>query len=293
MKRKVKNRVYFDYNIYEGIIKERITFTDDLLQQNEAFMSVAHVEEFYKACQNDIDNKNKDSLDSLKRVMLGICKPGIILNPGETRIMAKPQSFEACYDIVQKYDTRENVDCNGQLINQSDKEAVERLREHDNIAIHNSSLDGEMIWSRPEIIEGINAFPEYYCNYIIENKSVLASVYGVAQASLLNRKSKLPKEYNLYKGCFKDNEPNFELLQCVMEYLHNLLNKCGFHRDKELRKTKSGIHDVSHSIYGTYCNYFITLDYGFNKRLDAIYNFLGIETKVLSMNDFVKDFKKE
>ena len=59
-----------------------------------------------------------------------------------------------------------------------------------------------------------------------------------------------------------------------------------------MRKTISGIHDVSHSIYATYCNYFVTLDTNFRKRVEAIYYYLGLETKVRSFDDLEKYFIK-
>lgn len=73
-----------------------------------------------------------------------------------------------------------------------------------------------------------------------------------------------------------------------MEYLHKVLSRCGFHRDKDVRKTISGIHDVSHSIYATYCNYFVSLDANFRKRVEAVYYYLGFDIDVLSFDDLME-----
>ena len=43
-------------------------------------MSVAHIEEYYKACKNDVGKKNETAL---KDVMIKLSKKGVILNPAE------------------------------------------------------------------------------------------------------------------------------------------------------------------------------------------------------------------
>lgn len=98
----------------------------------------------------------------------------------------------------------------------------------------------------------------------------------------------LPENFKLCKDCFKSAIPTFSLLECVMEYLHCALGRCGYHRDKELGKAISGIHDVTHSIYATYCNYFVTLDNNFRERTDAIYFYLGLNTELLTFQKLME-----
>jgi len=286
MKDKIK-RYYFDYNIYEKLSKEDIKMDSGFLKNNNIFLSVVHIEEYYKAYKNDVQNLNKDSLEKLKNIMIEISKKRIILNPVKnSRIHAKNETFDECYDIIQKYDTRDIIENDGKIINKHEKCAVKNLREEDNMAKFNSTLDAKEIWKRPEVLNGILEFSEFYKDYNLIGFERLSHVYGINGA----RKgiSDLPKDFKLCKDCFKNNIPNFHLLECVIEYLHKVLSRCGFHRDKEVRKTISGIHDVSHSIYATYCNYFVTLDENFRKRVEAVYYYLGLETDVISFDELIK-----
>jgi len=284
-------RYYFDYNIYEKISKENMRIDSEFLQHNNIFLSVAHIEEYYKAYKNDVENLNRVSLENLKNIMIEISKKRIILNPTKnSRIHAKSETFDECYGIIEKYDTRDIVENDGQEINKLEKIVVDSLREEDSIAKYNSTLGKEEIWERPEVINGISEFSGFYNIYNSICFDRLVSVYGVNGAK--KGITVLPKDFKLCKDCFKNYVPNFHLLEMVIEYLHKILNRCGFHRDKEVRKTISGIHDVSHSIYATYCNYFVTLDINFRKRVEAIYYYLGLETEVRSFDDIEKYFIK-
>lgn len=278
------HRYYFDYNIYEKILKEDIKINSEFLQYNNIYLSVAHIEEYYKAYKNDVKHLNNDSLIKLRRIMTDISKKEIILNPSKnSRILAKRETFNECYDIVKKYDTRDIIEKDGEVNNRLEKSVVEKLRKEDEMAKFNSTLDKTKIWERPEVLKGISEFGEFYQVYNLLSINRLTPIYGVNGAKLAV--SGLPKGFELCKDCFKNNIPNFHLLECVIEYLHKVLNKCGYHRDKEIRKTISGIHDVTHSIYATYCNYFVTLDTNFMKRVEAIYYYLGLETTLLSFDD--------
>lgn len=283
MKKQIK-RYYFDYNIYEKISNDDISINSEFLQYNNIFLSVAHIEEYYKAYKNDVKDLNKDSLKKLKNIMTEISKKGIILNPAKnSRIRAKNETFDECYNIVQKYDTRYIIENDGKEIHRLEKCFVENLRREDSMAKYNSTLDKTEIWKRPEVLKGISEFGEFYQIYISQSIKKLIPIYGVNGAKMTT--SDLPKDFKLSQDCFKNNIPNFHLLECVMEYLHKVLNECGYHRDTEIKKTISGIHDVSHSIYATYCNYFVTLDNKFRKRTEAIYYYLGLKTELLSFDE--------
>ncbi|WP_416044602.1 hypothetical protein ACMXKO_10235 [Clostridium tyrobutyricum] len=56
------------------------------------FLSVAHAEEYYKACKNDINNKNFDKLTNIFNEMI-LLTPHGILNPSKTRIKNVNEKF--------------------------------------------------------------------------------------------------------------------------------------------------------------------------------------------------------
>jgi len=286
----MKKRYYFDYNIYEKIRKEEVMISNEFLKSNDVFLSVSHIEEYYKAYKNDLNGENQDKLQKLKLIMTEVSKNGVILNPQKNgRIIAKSQRFDECLNIVQKYDTREVIEKQGERINKRERCEVQALRQHDDTTLHNSSLNKVDIWEREEVIKGIDDFTSFYQEYIELSVKTLLPIYSFC--GTINAIPKLPEDFKLHKFCFKNMMPDFSLLECVIEYLSGLLGKCGYCRDKEVRKTKSGIHDVTHSIYATYCNYLITDDANFRKRTDAIYYYLGVDTEVLSLDNFVSNLK--
>ena len=163
-------RYYFDYNIYEKISKENMRIDSEFLQHNNIFLSVAHIEEYYKAYKNDVENLNRVSLENLKNIMIEISKKRIILNPTRnSRIYAKSETFDECYRITEKYDTRDIVENDGQLINKLEKSVVDNLRKEDSMAKYNSTLGIEEIWKRPEVINGISEFSKYYEEYDLQS----------------------------------------------------------------------------------------------------------------------------
>lgn len=44
----------------------------------------------------------------------------------------------------------------------------------------------------------------------------------------------------------------------------------------------SSLHDNTHSIYGSYCDYFVSRDKRLLKKLTATYKYLGIGTKIIN-----------
>ncbi|SEJ66220.1 hypothetical protein SAMN05660742_11316 [Propionispira arboris] len=65
-------------------------------------------------------------------------------------------------------------------------------------------------------------------------------------------------------------------MKLAFEKLFELLNANGYCKEKDYGKAVSSIHDVSHAIYGSYCDIFITCDHSFYKKLKAVYYYLGL-----------------
>lgn len=282
MKNKERTRMYFDYNIFESISKELIYFFENDV---DIFYSVAHVEEYYKAVQNinlsDINNIN--AADALRNTIIKLTKKGVILKP-DKRIKAKSETFDECLKIVSNFDTRKEVNHNAGVLLDLKKESTKNLYKKDISAINNTNLDEKTIWNRPEVKDELAKFNDYYNDYLKNIRTYLNN-YILQGYRLKN--IELPKEFDLKKECF-NKEDNFHLIQVVFEFLNNILEYCGYAVDKDKRKTISGIHDVSHMIYATYCHYLVSNDERFSKRAKAIYYYTGINTKVIRFNEYFK-----
>lgn len=282
--RKVKKiHVYLDYNIYDRLAKGFIK--DDILKNSnvKVHLSVGHAEEYYKALKNDKNKENVEILNKVFNEMTSLTPYGI-LNPSKTKIINKNEKFTESIKRVEKYDTRDIVIENGKNLNKIQKQSVDLYVEKNDKVMNYSNLSIDDIWEQEEIIEKLSEFPEYIEKYKDETFIQIAKLYGYRAA-----KDICNINYNgflLQKDCYDSLQQNYALLECVIEFLHNLLGECGYKRDKKERTSISGIHDVQHSIYATYCDYFISEDKSFSKRASAIYKFLGIKTKIVDFSKF-------
>lgn len=78
----------------------------------------------------------------------------------------------------------------------------------------------------------------------------------------------------------------FRTLEHSVNCAANLLEKIGYYRE-DTKKSRSRLHDVSHIIYGRYADIFVTNDKKLLKKTEAIYSLLDIDTKILSMKEFI------
>ncbi|RON91648.1 hypothetical protein [Pseudomonas fluorescens] len=84
-----------------------------------------------------------------------------------------------------------------------------------------------------------------------------------------------------------DISKSHEVLEHVFEILMNYLEEIRF-RPEDINKSRSRMHDVTHAIYATKADYFITGDVRFYHKVRAIYDYLRVPTTVLTLNEFLK-----
>jgi hypothetical protein len=75
--------------------------------------------------------------------------------------------------------------------------------------------------------------------------------------------------------------------QSAISYLSDWLEKIGYYRESR-NKSRSRMHDVSHIIYGSYSDLIVSNDGKFIKKASSVYGILGLNTNVVSMNDFLE-----
>lgn len=283
MRKIKKSKVYLDYNIYDRLGKG--FFKDDILRKNniKIYLSVGHAEEYYKALKNDKDNKNKEILYNIYNEMISLTPSGVLI-PSKTRIINKNEKIGKCIERVKENDTTNIVDKHGIDLNRIQKDSVESYMKGNRNVMNYSNLSCDEIWNQSEIVEGLNSFTEYVELYKEVTFKQIANLYGYSGAREICNMNY--DGFEMKKNCYGKLENNYALLECVIEFLHNLLSDCGYNRDKKPRTSISGIHDVQHSIYATYCDYFISEDATFSKRAMAVYNFLGVKTQIISFNKF-------
>lgn len=298
--RNSKINVYFDYNVFENISKTGYECLDKI----NVFCSVAHVEEYYKALFNCWKNSEHivENVEMCNRTrnIIELLSQGFILNPSNDKnavIYAKEEKFDDCLRRVAFYDTRSLVNKNAQKNYEIFVDSVKGLQKQDKSVLNNSNLSYEEIWNRPEVISRLN-----YRNNVIAEASNLPILTDSEILSIVKQYRYLNiDEMNLFlsyisiphisfkieKECLKKNTYSFHELEVVIELLNNILCECGYHKDTSKRNYNSGaIHGVSHMIYASYCDYFVTNDEPLQKRAQAIYWFSDISTKVISWGEF-------
>lgn len=72
----------------------------------------------------------------------------------------------------------------------------------------------------------------------------------------------------------------------LISTLFNVLESIGY-RGEKMKKTVSRLHDVSHAIYASKADIFVTADARFAAKCEAVYDYAGVPTKVISYEEFL------
>lgn len=300
-KREERQRIYFDYNIYESIAKQRYEYDVRLKTRYNIQISVATVEEYYKAYKN-IEKKESDrdateindlfeSLKKTKESIKSVARRDVMLMPSLDRIISERTSFEERLEVISEYDTRDVVDDNGEFLDQLYKNSIKTLTVNKKEVKNYSNLSANEIWEVDELRKWIGEFPHFIQNYKAESRKNLSNKYGFLAKKIVEKLEKI-RITNIEKEMYKNNSSiMFHELEAIIEYLDKGLQLNNYNGDKNINKVRSGIHDVSHTIYGTYCQFFVTDDHRLAKRVAAIYSFLGINTVVKTGNDFFDELQ--
>jgi hypothetical protein len=104
-----------------------------------------------------------------------------------------------------------------------------------------------------------------------------------ASRELMNNK----KEAGLEDFKWPSISKSHAVLEHVFEILMNYLEEVRF-RPEEVKKSRSRMHDVTHAIYATKADIFVTGDDRFYHKIKVAYHYLNVPTKILSLEEFIK-----
>ena len=107
---------------------------------------------------------------------------------------------------------------------------------------------------------------ENFLSYILSKKREQAS-------ELLNKTA--VEDYHSFL------EAGFEFCFDFLEY------ELGYKKEKR-NKTRSRMHDITHSIYASYTDIFVTNDQKLSEKAKIVYAIFDIKTKILVCNEFLK-----
>lgn len=281
----MKQKIYLDFQIIDRCVKDPQKM-DSLLQKKSDFhylCSVAHVEELLGAVAGAKNNpKNMEQAAALKAYMETLFEPGILNPPlnGEGEILLTPESIDQCLTRTGLYYTRDVIHRNAALMKKTPLPSPALSR-----AYHDSNEPWHAIWEEPSVKEELKVHnagltPSQLGRFFLD----ACDIYGLENAKLLLSQQIQVSEHPIAPGMFPDIQSHFGNIEYVVEQLSRVLRTCGYHRDKTLRAVHSGEYDISHLIYATSCDYFVTQDDPLAYRALAIYDFLGAPTKTVLLD---------
>lgn len=78
----------------------------------------------------------------------------------------------------------------------------------------------------------------------------------------------------------------WNVLEHYIATMMEFLNAIPYHQDR-LAKTKGSMtHDVTHAIYGAFCDFFVTDDKKLSYRLEALYHWMEVSVEVMGLQGF-------
>lgn len=279
-------KYYLDHNIYIYSLNDNLIgdAVETLKSKGVKFLySPAHIEETYTAFR-----KNNNYLETKDKIFNQISKftNNYELLPTEiSGIVIMQEDPKVCWVRVLTNDTTNQVEANGKTIHQQYKISHKELFNQDKHFRSISGLSYDKIWKNSLIVESFQNF----------NKKIpsIIEFHNYSSISLFLEQGVdkfIPTDLKIHEGMYDELEKSHKILEFVIELLFIFLSLVGYNSDKKESKAISGIHDVSHAIYGTKVDKLFSCDKKFVNKCAAVYYYLGVKTQVIlcQKNDIAK-----
>lgn len=277
-----EKKVYLDFQIFDLCAKQASVL--DWIKHKTGYTlycSTAHCEELYRALINAKTVLAKSQAQAIKDSIGSLCVAGI-LNPGPQGVFLKKEPIDSCLQRIEKYDTTAIIQQTAKHLKSTHIQPPAFSHNY-----HNSSEQWKAVWEEVQIKNAIcelnrmRLLPEQLISLHIN----LVKVYGRKTADLqliqlINDMSEISF------GCYKEIKNSYGKMEYVIEQLARILSRFGYYRDSNVRTFNSGEYDITHLIYGTFCDYFITEDAKLRARALAIYYYLQAPVQVVSLTDY-------
>ncbi len=190
------------------------------------------------------------------------------------------------YNVVCENDTRDVIESNANECNIRDKNNFKLMLENDKNCCNISKLGANEIWENEYVKRFLTELINDRKNIVNKNNIEIAyiNISNCANAGYID------ENIVFEKNKFELLKESHSSLQLTIGMLFVLLSYVGYKTEKR-DKSVSGIHDVSHAIYATECDFLLTMDNKFAKKCEAVYSFLGVKTKVVLCKQNV-DYKR-
>lgn len=260
-------KLYLDYNIIIELKRNTITLENLSIGDTKGiYYSPAHIEEVAVSaieygCDEQIVKEDLEFISELTENKKILPHHGEIYNYNKGIYIKEEHPFVCYKRVINSYNRNKYAE-NG------NREVLETSKENEffgNKPMEINNVKAEEILKKQldEVHINIKEMFIFHYNCHIEN-------FGL---------DRLKKHFFTIDD-FKDN---FIKMNIIFEMLANILEASGFYYEKA-KKARSRMHDVSHIIYGSNFDKFITADKKLFSKAKAIYSYLNIKTEVYYYN---------
>lgn len=249
-------------------------------QSHQFVYSPAHCEEIAVILRSDIDRETADTYVWQLLNKLSELTDNLEFLPPWDRIGASIQKREEpieCFKrVVEYYDlTLSSESLQKFIMSFKSPEAFTEFQQE-----YETDIDPASAKLYAERRQRHNINPIVISNLspekVLEQPSILAMFNEELWGQGL-RVDTIPK-FGQFKDSFVDQENSINLTMLLME-------KIGYRADP-WKKYRSTLHDITHTIYASNADYFITNDSKTLARVKATYAFLDVPTEVCSLQEF-------
>ena len=283
-------KVYLDYQVWDYINKD-LRYRNYFIEKDDwkYFISVAHLEELYRAKKNEKNDKI-GMTNTLENTIREIAEDGVI-KPTLEGVKFIHKSYEKTYRDIVNTDTEDIIYRRSLVRRDMDKKSYDPRDLFQGIE-HDKNNEYKKVWDTERVKLELENCKK---NYDIISRELshpqnslreyFIKTYGrVSGMKLINELLENTKT-SISPGIYNQIRDNYGKLEYVMEQLYFVLTKCGFKRDNKDRLANSGTYDIQHSICATMCDVFITNDDGFADKFKAVAYFLAIPIKIMTLED--------
>ncbi|MEQ4925089.1 hypothetical protein [Proteus hauseri] len=276
--------IYLDHNIYCAYIKKEnknpllLNKIDSISKIKYIFpYSPAHIEEVAEISNSKKDQKDQVEFISILLHGISSLSYGREIFPnhgGPTRIIT--ESPLTCFDRVFKtLNTTEYAKENERRIYAfKNAGTYENYFKEQSLISHDIDFTHDNMRKRHKI--DIDKIKNLSNTELMSNKFVL---------SLFMEFCEQRDKFISYDENFENFKHDHSLVERKIDCYFRFLEIVGYYTEP-YKRCASRMHDVTHAIYATKADFFITNDYNFHKKIKATYTFFKIPTIILNIEEF-------
>lgn len=259
--------LYLDYNVYIGLMSNNysiIEYTESLKDANYlSVYSPAHIEEV--AVSTMRNNYPQDKTNEKLRFI---------------------SDFNKDYELLPFYrrDTRVIYSDGIYLCEENPRICYSRVVEDYSRNDYAEEVDRTVL-EEAELLNIYKNDPKEFNN--TEHSKVLQSVgddiYKVFVNSLKSGYGIIYSYDEEFGIKFSEIKHDFRLVECMFNVVFNFIERLRFYPENK-KNYRSRLHDVSHAIYASYSNKFVSGDRNFVNKLLVAYYFLSVDVDIVYMN---------